>query len=133
VTTELGSAAGRPVLVESAAAVAALEPVVRRHLAVLSARGEDPPLELVRWLDRAEVLAALRELGSASGPCAVRVGPIPGRWVSTDGASEVLGVAPRTVRKLAASGRLPGAERHGRDWSIPEAALAAHMARRSAA
>jgi excisionase family DNA binding protein len=44
--------------------------------------------------------------------------------LTTDQAAERLGVTPRRVRQLIASGALP-AERLGRDWLIQEEALAA--------
>jgi excisionase family DNA binding protein len=48
--------------------------------------------------------------------------------LTTDQAAARLGITPRRVRQLIASGALP-AERLGRDWLIEEAALAAVAAR----
>ncbi|XVV05826.1 helix-turn-helix domain-containing protein [Actinosynnema sp. CA-248983] len=46
-------------------------------------------------------------------------------------AAAALGVSARRVRRLAAAGVLPGAERAGRDWVIPPDAVAAEKARRA--
>jgi len=39
-------------------------------------------------------------------------------------AAAVVGVKPVTIRKYLAEGLIPSAYFHGRDWVIPEAALA---------
>lgn len=41
------------------------------------------------------------------------------RLLTTIEAAAALGVSPRRVRRLAQDGRLRGATRRGRDWTIP--------------
>lgn len=41
-------------------------------------------------------------------------------FTTTEGAAQRLGVTPRTVRRWAGQGRLPGAVHHAKAWYIPE-------------
>ncbi|MEU4802842.1 helix-turn-helix domain-containing protein [Actinosynnema sp. NPDC023587] len=50
--------------------------------------------------------------------------------MTSEQAAAELGVSARRVRRLAAAGLLPGAERAGRDWVIPSDAVSAEQARR---
>lgn len=52
--------------------------------------------------------------------------------IGTAAAAQLLGVTPARVRQLASEGRLAGAERHGRDWAIPPAAVDDYRAGRPA-
>jgi len=52
--------------------------------------------------------------------------------VTSKEAAAALGLRARSVRRLAVTGRLPGAVRAGRDWFIPRDAVNAEMARRAA-
>lgn len=51
--------------------------------------------------------------------------------LTTNQAAEILGVTPRRVLQLIASGRLP-AEKHGRDWAIKATDLELVRVRRPA-
>lgn len=39
--------------------------------------------------------------------------------ITTKEASEIIGILPRSVKTLCQQGKLPGAEKRGRDWFIP--------------
>lgn len=51
------------------------------------------------------------------------------RLLTAREAGDVLQVNPQHVRELCAGGRLPGAEKRGRDWTVPEAAVTAYRDR----
>jgi excisionase family DNA binding protein len=44
-------------------------------------------------------------------------------------AAQMLNITPQRIRILASEGRFPGAEKTGRDWLIPEAAVKAFTRR----
>lgn len=77
-------------------------------------------VELTGLFRRAELAASLAPL-AASGQDYVP-GVEDGLMVSQEAAARI-GCSPRTVRRHAAAGRLPGAVRRGRDWLIPHATV----------
>lgn len=55
---------------------------------------------------------------------------MPDQFLTAPQAAERLGVSRYRIWQFCAAGRLPGAVKHGRDWLIPVAALAAVAGRR---
>lgn len=77
-------------------------------------------------------LVALLAAGGASARPSARI--FPGeRMMSTSEAASMAGVTPAHVRRLAASERLAGAKRQGRDWAIPAASIESYRRHRAAA
>lgn len=108
---------GVPVLVvepDAARTVAELvDRAYRQHLQ----RRHAPLPEAEELID---VLGVIARAGMSSrGQFVAREVPEPSSFVSSAMAAEVIGSHPRTVRRKAANGTIPGAQRHGRDWLIP--------------
>lgn len=53
--------------------------------------------------------------------------PVDAELLTVAQAAEVMGLSVARVRVLAASNRLPGTYRLGRDWAIPRASAEAHV------
>lgn len=53
-----------------------------------------------------------------------------GHLIDVNAAAKELGVGPNRVRVLLSEGRIPGAQKIGRQWMIPQASLAAVSDRR---
>jgi hypothetical protein len=74
--------------------------------------GLRPSPGLTRELER-----LMSEVGRYPGSMESASSPPQGRWLTVDRAAGVAGTSPRTVRRLAASGRLI-AVKHGWAWMV---------------
>jgi excisionase family DNA binding protein len=78
-----------------------------------------PTAEDVRRIVREELQAIVADLRGASGP------PAPDALLTTEQAADELGLAPKTVRRLAREGRLRGARR-GASWRFLRTSIEAY-------